>query len=144
MGLLVLRMNRQQAIASPQVGNPARLSLAVPNVAGRENGHHVMAAGSPTAPGSAAVRDQVRRSAANGAAHLPGDASPLADPDPRLLRDAHAMRQAAAARGERLSQRALARQLRGHGHRFPNQHLGGIARAIGLDPALQQAQTDGR
>jgi predicted GNAT family N-acyltransferase len=40
--------------------------------------------------------------------------------------------QDAAARGERLSQRALARQLRQHGHRFPNQHLRLIATSIGL------------
>src|SRR6266571_4000347 len=43
----------------------------------------VMAAGSATAPGSAAVRDQVLRSAANGAAHLPCDAGLRADRDPR-------------------------------------------------------------
>ncbi len=38
----------------------------------------------------------------------------------------------AAARGERLSQRALARQLRDHGHRFPNEDLRLIAASIGL------------
>ncbi len=144
VGLLVLRMNRQQAVASLQMGGSAQLSLAFSNMAGRENGHYAVAAGSVAAPGSAAVRDQVRQSAANSAAHRPDDGSPLADPDPRLLLDAQAVCRTAAARGERLSQRALARQLRGHGHRFPNQHLGAIARAIGLDPALRQAQTQGR
>jgi hypothetical protein len=49
-----------------------------------------------------------------------------------LLRDARAIYQDAAARGERLSQRTLARQLRGHGHRFPNEHLRLIATSIGL------------
>jgi hypothetical protein len=49
-----------------------------------------------------------------------------------LLQDAHAICQDAAARGVRLSQRALARQLRSSGHRFPNQDLHHIAEAIGL------------
>lgn len=49
-----------------------------------------------------------------------------------LLRDASAIYREAAARGERLSQRTLARQLRGHGHRFPNEHLRWISDSIGL------------
>jgi hypothetical protein len=49
-----------------------------------------------------------------------------------LLRDAIAIRQQAAACGERLSQRALARQLRLRGHRFPNDHLQQIAQSVGL------------
>jgi hypothetical protein len=53
-------------------------------------------------------------------------------PDLRLLRTATAICQAAAARGERLSQRALARQLRDQGHRFPNEQLRLIASSIGL------------
>ncbi len=53
-------------------------------------------------------------------------------PGPGLLRDASAICQDAAARGERLSQRMLARQLRSHGHRFPNEHLRCIADSIGL------------
>jgi hypothetical protein len=53
-------------------------------------------------------------------------------PGPGLLRDASAIYQDAAARGKRLSQRMLARQLRSHGHRFPNEHLRGIADSIGL------------
>ena len=55
-----------------------------------------------------------------------------ADPHPGLLRDATAIYQHAAARGERLSQRALARQLRLRGHRFPNDHLHRIAQSVGL------------
>jgi hypothetical protein len=42
--------------------------------------------------------------------------------------------QEAAGRGERLSQRTLAKQLRRHGHRFPNDHLRWIADSIGLAP----------
>jgi len=49
-----------------------------------------------------------------------------------LLQDANLIYQAAAANGERLSQRTLARQLRRHGHRFSNQNLSGIATSIGL------------
>jgi hypothetical protein len=56
------------------------------------------------------------------------------DPSPGLLRDATASYQYAAARGERLSQRALARQLRLRGHRFPNDHLHRIAEGTGLAP----------
>jgi hypothetical protein len=54
------------------------------------------------------------------------------EPGRRLLRDASALYRDAAARGERLSQRMLARQLRNHGHRFPNEHLREIAETIGL------------
>ena len=53
-------------------------------------------------------------------------------PRPGLLRDAQAIYRDAAARGERLSQRTLARRLRDHGHRFPNEHLRLIAASIGL------------
>jgi hypothetical protein len=56
-------------------------------------------------------------------------------PGPGLLRDASAIYRDAAARGERLSQRTLARQLRSHGHRFPNEHLRDIADSIGLTAA---------
>jgi hypothetical protein len=47
--------------------------------------------------------------------------------DARLLRDAQMICAEAAARGERLSQRALGRQLRHRGHRFPNDQLHRIA-----------------
>jgi hypothetical protein len=53
-------------------------------------------------------------------------------PDVRLLSAARVIWQDAAARGERLSQRALARQLREHGHRFPNDQLCQIAQSVGL------------
>jgi hypothetical protein len=44
----------------------------------------------------------------------------------------HSICQDATRRGERLSQRALARQLRERGHRFPNEHLHLIATSVGL------------
>jgi Protein of unknown function (DUF2637) len=53
-------------------------------------------------------------------------------PGERLLAAANAICLDAATRGERLSQRMLARQLRGHGHRFPNEHLRQIANCAGL------------
>jgi hypothetical protein len=52
--------------------------------------------------------------------------------DSRLLRDATQILCNASARGQRLSQRTLARELRGHGHHFPNDHLHQIAETIGL------------
>lgn len=55
-----------------------------------------------------------------------------AAPDPRLLHDARLIFHNASARGQRLSQRTLARELRGHGHHFPNDHLRHIAETIGL------------
>ena len=63
----------------------------------------------------------------------PGAASGAADtgPDPRLLRDATLIVQNASARGQRLSQRTLAREPRGHGHHFPNDHLRQIAKPSG-------------
>ena len=63
----------------------------------------------------------------------PDPAAP-ADPGPdiRLLRDATLIFDNASARGQRLSQRTLARELRGHGHHFPNDHLHQIAETIGL------------
>jgi len=64
---------------------------------------------------------------------VPGTGAPAgAGPDPRLLRDATLIFQNASARGQRLSQRTLARELRGHGHHFPNDHLHQIAETIGL------------
>lgn len=53
-------------------------------------------------------------------------------PGERLLAAANAICLDAATRGELLSQRMLARQLRGHGHRFPNEHLRQIANCAGL------------
>ncbi len=55
-----------------------------------------------------------------------------AGPDLRLLHDARLIFHNATARGQRLSQRTLARELRGHGHHFPNDHLRHIAETIGL------------
>ena len=67
-------------------------------------------------------------------ARLGPDPAGPADPGPdaRLLRDATLIFDNASARGQRLSQRTLARELRRHGHHFPNDHLHQIADTIGL------------
>jgi len=119
IGLLVLKMTRQHATA------PGR---------GTASGAALMVAASTAADGypRPATDGPVRlpvRPAADMVAHGDGGNT---GPDLGLLRDASAIYQDAAARGERLSQRTLARQLRGHGHRFPNDHLRQIAESIGL------------
>jgi hypothetical protein len=53
-----------------------------------------------------------------------------------LVADARAICASAAARGERVSQRVLARQLRARGHHFPNDQLHRIAQGIGQTEAL--------
>jgi hypothetical protein len=118
VGLLVLKMTRQRRFTEPRVATA--LVLAPP----------------PTATGFAAG------GAASGEPsedlRWPGEVTrhrPGTRPGPGLLRDASAIYTEAAARGERLSQRTLARQLRSHGHRFPNEHLRGIADSIGLTAA---------
>lgn len=121
IGLLVLKMTRQQAATSVQEANSASAS----GLAARP----------------AAVRTFLRSAADSAPApHVaqlatnPGedDGESTCNPDPGLLRDASAIYQRAAARGERLSQRTLAQQLCRHGHRFPNEHLRAIAERIGL------------
>jgi hypothetical protein len=118
VGLLVLRMTRQQANVTTRASTPtAALALVpAPVSAGRF-------------PGAAADSAPVRRLGHDQ--DVPGD-GPGTGPEPGLLDAASAIYRDAAARGERLSQRMLARQLRGHGHRFPNEHLRLIADSIGL------------
>jgi hypothetical protein len=93
-------------------------------------------------PGSAAVMDQSRAPTVNGGGQAGGPYAG-AGAGERLLEEANRIYQTAAAHGQRLSQRALARQLRGRGHRFPNDQLRGIAAAIGLPP-VQRATSNGR
>jgi hypothetical protein len=119
VGLLVLKMTRQRThVAAPESRFAAVLVLAP-----------------PPAPGNMATGAQP---GASPAAHLHPSGEVIryrADrgPRPGLLRDAGTIYRDAAARGERLSQRTLARQLRRHGHRFPNEHLRLIADNIGLN-----------
>jgi hypothetical protein len=120
VGLLVLKMTRQRSFArAPEPHVATALVLAPPPTT---NG----AAHPPAGDGASAhlhyAGDATRRESSTG-------------PHQGLLRDASAIYRDAAARGERLSQRTLARQLRGHGHRFPNEHLRLIADSIGLTPS---------
>lgn len=118
VGLLVLKMTRQRTTARTREPRIATALVLAP----------------PPATATAAAGAE----ATGGApAYLrwPGEASGQRDgtrPGPGLLRDASAIYREAASRGERLSQRSLARKLRGHGHRFPNEYLRLIADSIGL------------
>ncbi len=118
VGLLVLKMTRQRSFARVQEPRIATALVLAPPLT---------------------ATDRVAPPPAGGASsahiHYAGEATIRRDgtgPCPGLLRDASAIYRDAAARGERLSQRTLARQLRGHGHRFPNEHLRWIADSIGL------------
>jgi hypothetical protein len=118
VGLLVLKMTRQQANATTRASTPtAALALAPAPVS------------ADRFPGAAADSAHLRRPGDD--LDMPGDGADTG-PEPRLLNAASLIYQDAAARGERLSQRMLARQLRGNGHRFPNEHLRLIADSIGL------------
>ena len=136
IGLLVLKMTRQQASdeepasaahqpSADGTRDPLLALASVPALA--------PAAGSPDAPPGTSSE----RRLASAAKHATGAGSPsrrkaCAGTDRDLLREASLIFQAAAASGERISQRALARQLRAHGHQFSNRHLHGIAASIGL------------
>src|SRR5450755_2992090 len=108
IGLLVLKMTRQQASAPTQAASsrPALILAAEPATADL--------AGS----GSADLH------------HSPAHAPDCAATD--MMRDASTIYQDALAHGERLSQRALARRLRNRGHQFPNNQLHQIASRTGL------------
>jgi hypothetical protein len=111
IGLLVLKMTRQHASprATTVASRPALVMASASSAVGVAPSAN---ASVPSRPGSPGMVPERRRD--SGA----GDA---------VLRDASALCRAAAARGERLSQRALARQLRDRGHRFPNDQLAQIA-----------------
>jgi len=118
VGLLVLKMTRQRTCARTAEPRIVPALVLSPPLAAADT-----AAGTEPSGGPSPLfrwSDEVTR-------HRNGTG-----PRPGLLRDARALYQDAAARGERLSQRTLARQLRGHGHRFPNEHLRLIAASIGL------------
>ena len=118
VGLLVLRMTRQHADARTPGARPATAVV----LAGRPAG----AGQFPHSTANASSSGYVRRAGGED-----GQGGGL-EPDLGLLRAASAIYDDAATRGERLSQRKLARQLRSHGHRFPNEHLRRIADSIGL------------
>ena len=109
VGLLVLKMTRQHADTRSRGARPPAALVLEARPAGADR--------LPRSTAGAGPSGHVRR-AGDG----DGQGGSL-EADPGLLRAASAIYQDAATRGERLSQRKLARQLRGHGHRFPNDHL---------------------
>ena len=121
VGLLVVKMTRQRANSRAREPGTAALVLA-PHPSGSSQ------VASPTAPAPVVIRGTVP-----GGPPEDGERDG-ADPNSGLLCDALAICQHAAACGERLSQRALARQLRLRGHRFPNDHLHQISQSVGLAP----------
>ena len=121
VGLLVLKMTRQRATARVTVVRTPPALVISPHRPTPDGAAHRPAAVPDSAPGPHTAPHLIR-------ANKPT----VSGPDPRLLQAAADICQDAAARGERLSQRALARKLRGHGHRFPNGDLHLIAAQIGL------------
>jgi hypothetical protein len=128
IGLLVLKMTRlhaQPAHEQPidatnqpaQPARPDRLGLVLTRPA---------MVGAPTAARPATAGSETTSTPPGGSAT---DGAPSGH---GLLREASRIYQAAAANGDRISQRALARQLRQGGHRFSNEHLHGIAATIGM------------
>jgi len=117
VGLLVLKMTRQRSFARASEPRVATALVLAPSPSTNQ-----------AAPPEARGGPSAHLYHAGDAARHRSDMGP----HPGLLRDASAIYQDAAARGERLSQRTLARRLRGHGHRFPNEHLRLIADSIGL------------
>ena len=118
VGLLVLKMTRQAQASTRRRMHEGALVLATHSFGGNRY-----------------PRSQADRTAAERA--RPGDDLDSCggigiETDPGLLDAASAIYEDAATRGEHLSQRMLARQLRSRGRRFPNEHLRQIADSIGL------------
>jgi hypothetical protein len=118
IGLLVLKMTRRQVLARTTTIRSRPVLVLAGNPATADDAGR---------PGDGGAASALPRQTSHVSANATGPGAEAA-----LLRDAQAICQDAAARGKRLSQRALARQLRDRGHRFPNQHLHQIAEAIGL------------
>ena len=142
VGLLVLRMNRQHTDIHPEPGavdHEHQLS-AVPE---RGNGLWPALAPWVAGPVAGAAEDQAQQPTPSAVSDGCAGSGPITSGGSPLLQDAVSIYRTAAARGERLTQRDLARTLRGRGHRFPNQSLRAIAAAIGLRRPAQQLPADG-
>ena len=113
VGLLVVKMTRRLARAGDGVPVRPVLMIARAEAAG--------CPGVAAAAGGGPARSALRFVSVG-----------LAGEDARLLRDGRLICREAAERGERLSQRTLARRLRGQGHRFPNDQLQYIAQSLGM------------
>jgi hypothetical protein len=151
VGLLVLKMTCQQPASRPPIANAAVESathaaggrwlsrLAADTVDGRQEvaGQGAASALSPVrtgAVGNGPVGWQPAEPGGDGGSPSPRRWGAGTMERQALLRDARLIFQAAASKGERVSQRMLASQLRGSGHRFSNQHLQAIAASAGLGP----------
>jgi len=140
VGLLVLKMTRQQAAS--KAPSPAAAARPAPSPASGPRLPRPPARQRATIPAlrqgqlDGAATQRQPAPALNGSGHPPARhaGNGASGNGHGLLHEASLIYQAAAASGERISQRALARELRGHGHRFSNQHLHGIAASIGLSP----------
>ncbi len=120
IGLLVLKMTRRQTGNRAAEPGPRPVLMLAPH---RADAH-------ASAPAEHAAPVVVHL---DGPGQTPGaDRHGIVSPDPEVVREATVIAERAAARGERLSQRGLARQLRRQGHHFPNDHLRQIALSIGL------------
>jgi hypothetical protein len=141
VGLLVLRMNRQRTRAHPDPGAVANGHL-FPAMPRHADGFRPVLASRTAGP--VATASQAQQPAASGVTDRRADEGLVASDESPLLKDAVFIYKTAAARGERLTQRGLARTLRGRGHRFPNQSLRSIALAVGLGyPPGQLPAQDG-
>ena len=136
IGLLVLKMTRQQANSTTEDLDTSAHQPSRPTPPGRlpalASVPDAASARSQEAPPGIGAEPPPPAPDKNAAARI--RSHPAAASRHDLLHEANLICQRAAANGERISQRALARQLRGHGHRFSNEHLHGIAATIGLTP----------
>jgi hypothetical protein len=142
VGLLVLRMSRQRTDACPEPGAVDH-GHQLPARPEQVNGFRPALAPWVAGPVAGAAQEQARQPVPSAVTDGCADPGPIASDTSPLLRDAVFIYKTAAARGERLTQRDLARTLRGRGHRFPNQNLGAIAAAIGLGHPAQQLSANG-
>jgi hypothetical protein len=142
VGLLVLRMSRQGTGAHPEpdaVDHGHQL-LPMPEHA---NGLRPTLAPRLAGPVAEVAQDQAQQPVPAAVTDSRANVGPSTGGESPLLQDAVSIYRTAAARGERLTQRDLARILRGRGHRFPNQNLRAIATAIGLGHPAQQLPAEG-
>jgi hypothetical protein len=142
VGLLVLRMNRQRVGACPE---PVAVDHGHQLPAIPEHGNGLRPALAPwmAEPAAEAAQEEARQLVPGGVIAGRAAADPTSGGESPLLQDAVLICKTAAARGERLTQRDLARTLRGRGHRFSNQNLRSIAVAIGLGHPAQHLPADG-
>ena len=108
IGLLVLKMNRERG----------HTALGLDVAYGRDLAHSATAEAMSTSP------------ACGPLAIVPASGPTSSSVDPLLVREAASIIGAARASGRKVSQRALAAQLRARGHRFSNAQLRRISDAV--------------